>query len=322
MSSILVIEGEGEITSLLKEALGIKGYQVVKVLNGEDAVQFALREIPHLVVVDCTQPGIICSELIRSLREHPKSMHIPIVVISRYYSLTEKIHALELGIDDYITYPLNPDELLAYVRRHLRRMQQNSLSPLTHLPGGWQLQRAIDYKLNSREPWSILYVDLDNFKAFNDIYGFLAGNNMIFLVSRICQEVVYEYGNVDDFVGHIGGDDFLIVTTPDCVPLLYGHILERYKRESIALYRPEDLERCSISGVDRKGRPYQFPLVSLSVGIVSDPTHYPHSVDEIGTLAAEAKRYAKQSPGNVCHISSQHSKLSSDRVHGMYAIFG
>lgn len=321
MTSILVVEGEGMITSLLKEALGVKEYQTVMVLNGEDAAQFALREIPHLIIIDSMLPALNGYELIRRLRDHPKSMHIPIIVVSSRNSAADKIRAFELGVDSYITRPFDENELLAHVRRQLRRVQQNSLSPLTQLPGGLQLEKAIDYKLNGMDPWSILYVDLDNFKAFNDVYGFLAGNTMILLVSRICQDVVYEYGNSDDFVGHIGGDDFLIVTTPDRATTLYRHILDRYKRESIALYRPDDLDRGSISGVDRKGRPYQFPLVSLSIGIVSDQLRYPHSIDEIGTLAAEAKRHAKLSSNNVFHISSQRNRpvLDSSVPHSFSA---
>jgi diguanylate cyclase (GGDEF)-like protein len=303
MSSILVVEAEGTITSLLKAALEINSYQTVTVLNGGDAVQFVLREIPHLIVIDLLSPGLDGYGLIRRLRDHPKCMHIPILVVGRAASRAEKIHAFELGIDGYITRPIDADELLAYVRRQLCRMQQTSLSPLTQLPGGLQLERAIDYKLCSMEPWSILYLDFDHFKAFNDAYGFLAGNDMIILLSRICQGVVYEYGNAEDFVGHIGGDDFLILTTPDRATVIYRQILERYKHESKALYRPEDIQRGSISAIDCKGCPYDIPLVSLSIGIVSDQWHYPRNVVEIGTLVAQAKRLAKQSPENVYQIS-------------------
>jgi len=230
-------------------------------------------------------------------------MHIPIIVISSQASLSEKIRAYEVGVDSYLTKPLNLGELFAHMRRHLRRMQQSSLSPLTHLPGGIQLECALDAKIRSRDPWSVLYLDLDNFKAFNDVYGFLAGNDMILLVGNICQGVVYEYGNVDDFVGHVGGDDFVIVTTPEREKFLCGRILTRYKEESKALYRREDLECGSIKGSDRRGHPFHFPLVTLSIGVVSDRFHCsPHAVDEIGSLAAEAKRRAKQSSNNLSHI--------------------
>ncbi len=303
MSSILVVEREKVIAQIIMDHLGHEGYQVTVVLNGDGAVQCALREIPSLVILDVTLLEGDCYRIIQRLRNHPKCMHIPIIVISARASLSEKIRAYEVGVDSYLTKPLNLGELFAHMRRHLRRMQQSSLSPLTHLPGGIQLECALDAKIRSRDPWSVLYLDLDNFKAFNDVYGFLAGNDMILLVGNICQDVVYEYGNVDDFVGHVGGDDFVIVTTPEREKFLCGRILARYKEESKLLYRREDLECGSINGSDRRGRPFQFPLVTLSIGVVSDRFHCsPHAVDEIGSVAAEAKRRAKQSSNNLSHI--------------------
>jgi diguanylate cyclase (GGDEF)-like protein len=303
MSSILVVEHEKGMAQVIKQHLGYEGYQVTVVFNGNEAVQCALREIPSLVILDVTLLGIDCYRVIQRLRNHPKCMHIPIIVVSAQASLSEKIRAYEVGVDSYLTKPLNLGELFAHMRRHLRRIQQSTLSPLTHLPGGIQLECALDAKIRSRDPWSVLYLDLDNFKAFNDVYGFLAGNDMILLVGNICQEVVYECGNIDDFVGHVGGDDFVIVTTPEREKCLCSRILERYKEESKALYRREDLECGLINGSDRRGYPSQFPLVSLSIGVVSDSFHCsPRAVNEISCLAAEAKRRAKQSPNNISRI--------------------
>lgn len=323
MSSILVVEGEGFISRLLKDEFANEEYHTVGVLNGDDAVQFALREVPLLIIFNLSFVSGNAYEAIRCLRSHPKSMHIPIIVLSSSSSVALKVRALEAGVDHYIYNPatggcLSPDvadELRAYVRSQLRRARLCSLSPLTLLPGGLQLERAIDSKLNSTEPWSILYLDLDNFKAFNDVYGFLAGNNMILLVGHICQRVVYEDGNADDFVGHVGGDDFVVVTTPDLSHLLCHNILARYREESMLLYRQDDLERGTISGVDRKGRPYQFPLVSLSIGVVSSQGRRLQSSDEIGTLVAEAKRHAKQSSSNVFFLSSPCNTPDQRRSH-------
>jgi len=229
MANILVVEDQRLIAGVLKETLEIEGYRVTTILNGEDAVQFALRETPHLIILDIMLPGIDGYEVIRQLRSHPKSMHIPIIILSALGEPADKIRAYECDVDGYVTKPYDTDELLARVHRQLRRAQQNYLSPLTDLPGGLQVVRAINYKLGKMKPWSILYLDLDNFKAFNDVYGFLSGNDMILLVGRICQNVVYKYGNSDDFVGHVGGDDFVVLTTPDRVNTLCMHVTARYK---------------------------------------------------------------------------------------------
>lgn len=303
MANILVVEDERLIARLLKETLQIEGYQVVTVLRGEDAVQYTLRETPHLVLLDMKLPDMDGYEVIRQLRAHPKSMHIPIIILSALDDAASKVRAFEMGVDDYVTKPFDTDELLARVRTQLRRVQQNFLSPLIGLPGGYQVELAIKRKLTSADPWSILYLDLDNFKAFNDVYGFLTGNDLIRLVGRICQRIVRDYGNPDDFVGHIGGDDYVVVTTPDRAQNLCRLISAAYKLESRVLYHPEDLRRGSISGVDRKGRPYQFPLVSLSIGVVNNQVRRSHTLREVSYLAAEAKCQAKQSTDNVYHIS-------------------
>ena len=302
MADILVVEDEQIIARLLKEMLLVEGYQAVTILNGEDAVQFALRETPHLIILDVMLPGIDGYEVVQRLRTHPKSMHIPIIVLSSLEETKDKVHAFEVGVDDYITKPFHTEELLARIRTQLRRVQQNFLSPLIGLPGGFQVELAIQYKLNSMEPWSMLYLDLDNFKAFNDAYGFLRGNDMIRLVGQICQCAVRQYGNPDDFVGHIGGDDFVVVTVPERVHILCKYISARFKEESNVFYCPDDLKRGSISGVDRKGRSYLFPLVSLSIGVVNNQMRRPHSIEEVSYLAAEAKYHAKQSTDNVYHL--------------------
>lgn len=303
MANILVVEDERLIARLLKETLQIEGYQVVTVLRGEDAVQYTLRETPHLLLLDMKLPDMDGYEVIRRLRSHPKSMHIPIIALSALDTSADKVRAFELGADDYVTKPFDTDELLARVRTQLRRVQQNFLSPLIGLPGGYQVELAIKRKLTSADPWSILYLDLDNFKAFNDVYGFLTGNDLIRLVGRVSQRMVRDYGNPDDFVGHIGGDDYVVVTTPDRAQNLCHLISAAYKTESRAFYQPEDLRRGSISGVDRKGRPYQFPLVSLSIGVVNNQIRRSHTLQEVSYLAAEAKCHAKQADDNVYHIS-------------------
>jgi diguanylate cyclase (GGDEF)-like protein len=304
MANILVVEDDRSIARLLKETLQVEGYQVVTVLHGEDAVQYTLRDTPHLLLLNMQLPDTDSYEVVRQLRSHPKSMHIPVIALSTLDDSATKVRAFEAGVDDYIIKPFDTAELIARVRTQLRRVQQHFLSPLIGLPGGYQVELAIKRKLTSADPWSILYLDLDNFKAFNDAYGFLTGNELIRLVGRICQRVVRDHGNPDDFVGHIGGDDYVIVTTPDRAEKLCYLISASYKMESKVFYHSEDLCRGSIHGVDRKGHPYLFPLVSLSIGVVTNHSRHAHTLREVSCLAAEAKCQAKHAINNVYHIPS------------------
>ncbi len=173
-----------------------------------------------------------------------------------------------------------------------------------------QIELPIKEKLKSMEPWSLLYIDLDNFKAFNDVYGILTGNEIIRLLERICQQVVQECGNTDDFVGHNGGDVFLVLTTPDRVNLLCKQISAAFNAESAIFYRPNDFRRGSVSGVDRNGRPYQFPLVSVSIGVVNKLIPRTLSIEEVSYLAEEAKYYARYTISKVYHISPRKTEKS------------
>jgi len=147
MANILVVEDERLIARLLKETLQIEGYQVVTVLRGEEAIQYALRETPHLVLLDMKLPDMDGYEVIRRLRSNIKTMHIPIIVQSALDDSASKVRAFELGVDDYVTKPFDTDELVARVRTQLRRVQRNFLSPLIGLPGGYQVELAIKHKL-------------------------------------------------------------------------------------------------------------------------------------------------------------------------------
>ena len=184
------------------------------------------------------------------------------------------------------------DALPVYLHQFTRRWQTCAISPLTSLPGGVQIERAIEAMLQRRQPWSLLYLDLDYFKAFNDAYGFLAGNELLRLTGIVCQRVVRQYENPGDFVGHIGGDDFLIITTPDRADLLGLQIATIYTQESKQVYRAEGLRRGTLRGTDRKGRACQFPLITLSLSILS----FTEQMDTLGTISkllTTAKRQAK-----------------------------
>jgi diguanylate cyclase (GGDEF)-like protein len=262
--------------------------------------------------------GINANELTRRLRSHPKSIHIPVILLSEQTEVATKVRAFEAGVDDFVIKPCHRDELLARVHVQLRHMKQRFLSPLTGLPGGIQVEQAIRYILDHQNPWSMLYLDLDNFKAFNDIYGFLVGNDMIRLVGRICRSMVREHGNIDDFVGHIGGDDFVIMTTPDRAKPLSLRIHAHYKEESLAQYRTEDRERGLICGIDSKGKRFQFPLVSLSIGEVNNQLRQPRSIQEMSYLTAEAKYFAKQSTGNISYTSTRRENVYGEHARSAF----
>ena len=296
--TILIVEDDPQIVRLLRTLLELEGFTIASTGTGEEAVEIALREVPHLVLLDVILPRMDGFEVARRLRANTKTAHVPVVVLTARHDTADILRAFDTDVDDYLTKPFNAEELLARIRTQLRHVQQNLLAPLTGLPGGLQVERAIERLLRGGAQWAILYIDLDHFKAYNDIYGFLRGNDLIRLTGKVAVAAVREQGNITDFVGHVGGDDFVVFTTPDRIDTLCADLIRRFDSESRALYPPEDLARGTLVALDRQGQQRTYPLVSVSIGVVTNQHHPLTSAEEISRVAAEVKHQAKALPGS------------------------
>jgi diguanylate cyclase (GGDEF)-like protein len=292
--TILVVEDDPIIQRVLQTTLELEGFSSAQAETGEVAIQIALREVPHLILLDLMLPGMDGFEVVRQLRANVKTAHIPVLMLSARHDTADKVRAFDTSVDDYLTKPFNIEELLARIRMQLRRVQENLLSPLTGLPGGVQVERAIEQKLREEVPWAILYLDLDHFKAYNDVYGFVRGNDLIRLLAHVASDAVRESGNVTDFLGHVGGDDFVLITTPERLDFLCARLIDQFDVQSRALYTEDDLRRGALSALDRQGHQRLYPLVTLSIGVVTNQHRAISSMEEVSRVAAEVKRKAKE----------------------------
>jgi len=208
----------------------------------------------------------------------------------------DKIVGLTAGADDYVLKPFDPMELVARVRATLRRSKEmRSSSPLTGLPGNVQIEDEIRRRHLSGESVAVCYADLDNFKGYNDRYGFLQGDQAISYTAGVLREIAE--ATPHSFVGHVGGDDFVLVVPIDEAESASQKAIERFDSESESLYEPEDVVRGYIEVQDRRGRMMRYPILSLSIGIGmngEDITDYREIVDS----ATEMKAFAKRQPGS------------------------
>jgi len=305
--TILVVEDDAGVARMLSATLEMEGYHPLVACTGEEGVMLALREDPQLILLDLMLPGMDGFEVVQNLRGNARTAHIPVMVVSARHDAADKVRAFESHVDDYLTKPFNGDELLARIRTQLRHVQNLQLSPLTGLPSGRRIEQAIEDRLAQPGQWSILYLDLDNFKAYNDVYGFVRGNDLIRLIAQIIKESMRERGAPNDFLGHVGGDDFILVTTPPYVEAICRRVIERWDAESQALYSPEDLERGTLIAVDRRGQRQTYPLVALSIGVVTNERRPITSLAEVSRVAAEVKRAAKSLHGSCWYIDRRAS---------------
>ena len=300
MAQILVVDDDRNLRKIIQTNLELAGYEVTAVPNGADAMRALETMQPDLVVLDVMMPAMDGYEVARRIRARPSITHIPIIMLTAKGEIDDKLAGFEAGVDDYITKPFGPQELLARVRAKIARVEMDSsLSPLTKLPGNLAIEAEVRRRLESGEPFAVLYMDLDNFKAFNDVYGFTHGDEAIRLLASIAVDVVRRRGTNLDFVGHIGGDDFLIVTLPERAEEIAREIIADFDPGVRALYRPQDLRQGFIETHDRRGALNRYAIMSLSIALVSSEQRAMTNYAEIGETAAELKRYAKSIGGSV-----------------------
>jgi diguanylate cyclase (GGDEF)-like protein len=304
-ASILIVEDEAPVALMLSSTLAAEGYAPSIVYNGEDAIDFALRELPQLILLDLMLPGIDGFEVVTAIRAHARTTHIPVLVLTARHDANFKIRAFASHVDDYMTKPFDGLELVARIRTQLRHLRETLLSPLTGLPSGLRVEHAIADQLRSPRPWAILYLDLDHFKAYNDVYGPLRGNELIRLLGQVAAERLRAEGNPTDFLGHIGGDDFILITTPDRMEPLSRGIIRAWASESRVGYALEDLTRGTLIARDRQGQEQVYPLVGVSIGVVTNLHRSITTVEEFSRVAAEVKARAKAISGSSYYIDQR-----------------
>ena len=307
-ATVLVADDDPKVRELLRIFLEKAGYRVVLAQNGAEAIALAQESAPDVILVDVMMPQMDGFEACRQLRNDTRTSHVPILMLTSRSALGDKLSGFESGADDYVTKPFDLDELLARIRSLLRRAREIPVrSPLTGLPGNRLLQEELRHRLQSGAPLALLYVDMDHFKAFNDAYGFVRGDEAIRLLARLIQETVAEKGSRDDFIGHIGGDDFAIITRPERVEAICQTLVERFDAAIPTLYDPADLEQGYLRGYDRHGVPHRFPLMTISIGVVTNVHRTFSDLDEVGRLAAEMKHLAKRMPGSTYAVDRRAS---------------
>ena len=217
-------------------------------------------------------------------------------------SNSDKEHRMKIlreSIEYYIKKPVD-EEYLYFTVKNLNRLLSNNrrVSPLTGLPGNVQIHAELKKRISNKEPFSVLYLDLDNFKAYNDVYGFLKGDQIIEFTAETILKCVHASLEEEAFVGHIGGDDFVAILPSTNCEKICQNILAVFDSQVKKFFTERDLEKGYIEVENRKGIIEQFPLTSLSIGVVVvDPGRF-SNILEIGEVGAQVKHAAKSVMGS------------------------
>jgi len=291
---VIVIDDDPDIRDVLVLTLAEEGYDTIEAENGQQGLEFIKTKNPNLVIVDFKMPVMDGPTMCAIVKKDILLAHIPIIMLTGKGDVTDKVSGINAGADDYMVKPFEPTELLARIKMILRRSERDlDANPLTHLPGNVSILNELQTRIDKNQPLAVAYADLDKFKAYNDKYGFGHGDDVIRETARLLIRTVTELGNPSDFVGHVGGDDFVFVSTPDKVDPICEKVVEEYEKMTPGFYNEEDKAAGYIVSKDRKGVEQRFGFIGVSVCVVTNEFRPITHVAQISEIGAELKKAAK-----------------------------
>ncbi|HOW27876.1 MAG TPA: response regulator [Elusimicrobiota bacterium] len=296
--TVLVIDDEVNIANFIKDFLEENGYKVIMAHTGGEGLRMATEFLPDTILLDVELPDTDGYTLCRTMRQTLSLRNKPILLLTVRNDQQNEITGLRAGADDYLTKPINTSRLLVRldtaIHRNIRELDAN---PLTHLPGNASIVQEIERRIQSGEPFGVLYADLNNFKAFNDQYGFLRGDQAIRLAAQTIVSGVEDHVEKGaGFVGHIGGDDFVIVVPGPLVEKSCEGIISRFDQMIPQLYDETDRKQGFILGKTRQGQSIEFPIMGIALVAITNRDRTFNHPGEISSLASELKKLAKASP--------------------------
>lgn len=265
-----------------------------------EELEVALKNIPSLIIINEDNIDVDILEICQKIREDDDNSITPIIVCSSDKRKRHALAVLEKAVEYYLLNPVDNDYLYHTIKNIVRFMYINRrVSPLTGLPGNVQIHAELKKRLLNKEDFAVLYFDLDNFKAYNDIYGFIKGDEIIKFTARTILEFVHVSDSNNSFVGHIGGDDFVaIVDAKSDYEKICQDIIANFDAKVINYFNEDDVERGYLEVANRRNIIEQFPLTSISIGVVDASGRKFHNILEIGEVGAQVKHLAKVTAGS------------------------
>jgi len=295
---IYIIDDDESSIPIFKELFKYdKEFKFIGVKTEE--IDVALKNIPFLIVIneDAIDRDVI--DVCKKIRTDEDNKITPIIVVSSNTDRKHRLEVLEESVEYYIKKPVDTDYLYHTIKNLNRLLNINRrISALTGLPGNVQIHAELKKRIANKGEFSVLYLDLDNFKAYNDVYGFLKGDEIIEFTAKTTLRCIHELFPEGSFVGHIGGDDFVAIIPTIEVDEICQAIIGTYDREVKKFFTNDDLEKGYIEVANRKGIIEQFALTSISIGVVIAETGRFSNILQIGEIGAQVKHMAKSIMGS------------------------
>lgn len=299
IQEIYIIDDQPNLRDTLKNLFkDDKEYRFKSVPTEE--IDVALKNIPSLIIINEDNVDENITSICKRVKTDDDNTITPIIVLSSNKDHDHRINLLKLGISHYIINPIDEEYFYYTIQNVLNLIYINRrVSPLTGLPGNVQIQAEMKKRFTSKETFAMIYLDLDNFKAYNDIYGFLKGDEIIKFTAKTILKNVHTDEYEDSFVGHIGGDDFVAIVSQTDYDRICQNIIADFDANVLKFFTDEDAENGYIEVANRRGIVEQFPLTSISIGVVEVEDKRFANVLEIGEAGASVKHLAKTIQGST-----------------------
>jgi diguanylate cyclase (GGDEF)-like protein len=288
--AILVVSNDQDTIASIQTALA-DDYAIMTAAR-QEAITSIIDQHNNLVCIIMDQQILESSISIHTLKSNFKTIHIPVIILAKNVLPNDIVDAAEQGADDFVQKPIDAVALRARLLMNVRRAERDqNANPLTKLPGSSIINKIITQRLS--KPIAILYADLNDFKAYNDKYGYAMGDRMIQQTAQILTLALQKNGHSDDFLGHIGGDDFIVISTPEHIDAIADYVTTHFDLHTKQLYNEHDLSRSKMIVRNRQGTQHLLPLISISLAVVTNEKRPLSCVPQIAQIAAELKQFAK-----------------------------
>jgi diguanylate cyclase (GGDEF)-like protein len=303
----ILTSGEDPTIEFVERSLRAEGHPVMRAANGSQVLRLAREHSPALVLLNAALPGVDAYAVCRRLRSDWLFASTAIILLAPRSQGARVAEGLFVGADDFILGPFDGGELLVRIKLTLQRMEDvRSASPLTGLPGNVRIERELRRRVGAHERLALLYIDLDRFKAFNDHYGFLRGDQAIGALAEVLR--VAAERRPGSYLGHVGGDDFIMISAPETVGDIVREVASQFESTVRALYDEHDAARGWIDVEDRRGRTHRFGLLTLSIGVATTLGPQVEDHRRLVDLATEMKQYAKSLEGSSVAVDRRGGK--------------
>ena len=301
---IYIIDDSDELRKVTMELFKKEKEYKFKKVNTKN-IDDVLKNIPSLIIINEDEVDENIIEICKKIRLNEDNSITPIIVVSSNKEKEHRIEVLKECVEHYIKAPIDQEYLYYTIKNVIRLLDTNRrVSPLTGLPGNVQILAEMKKRLLNKEDFVMLYLDLDNFKAYNDVYGFLNGDEIIKFTARTISNNIDKLScSGNTFVGHIGGDDFVaIVSEVDDYEKICQNIIAEFDKGVLKYFNEEDVKKGYLEVPNRKCIVEEFPLTSISIGVVVAHRGRFHNVLEIGEVGAQVKHLAKTTMGSAYSI--------------------